>query len=563
MYKRGYKSYASSKKASPQSMTQRSYSGYNRYAKKAAGPRKKFTAYGDLAIPGFGDVGFGYDSSQKRAAKTLNKGQNYFAPSSGVATTMKTSNNPIMTASKKGAVCITQREILTTVSNTSGEGAGVFNLDVLDVNPGLSTICSWGSQIAKAFQEYKMKFRLVYTASCPSDTSGQLLIAFDHNVGNPTVPQDKQQMSNFSGCVSSQLWAPMTSNYVYSKKLYIRDGPVPSGQSAQLYDFTKILIATADVDGGAGNITFGTLYIEYEMELYMPRLQYSDESILFSQNESWTNTQTKAEIEALDFYTPQTALVGYAGAVADLPPKKLPLNVSGNLEVYCLVDAVGEFQIVFPGTGYYELTMGCLSTNGITGAPYVSWPDVSQWDFGDGIGGAWSIVNPNNDSAVPGTLLINGGGYSDNVVYTQQNIIVLVNEVGTYIDSAYNVNGESWMACMPDICFTDGVTRTSDNRVDGSFIIVNPVGQEVITYFDPSFAPLPASLITGYEHLARRPIKHVRTSKKKINKPAKAASSVPVVEEERDLKHFADSIKEDTDENRRFKKAMLEWLENQ
>jgi len=499
-----------------------------------ATPAKKFTAYGEASIPGFGSAGFNYTNE-----KRLRKPKQYIAPVSGISSVMSTSANPIMTASARGAVCITQREILTTITPRIDAPGSNFNLEIFDVNPGLSTICSWGSQLAKAFQEYKLKFRLVYTASCPSITPGQILIAFDSNVGNPTIPTDKQQMSNFSGCVSGQVWASMESNWVSSPgKLFIRDGPIPSGQSPQLYDFTKILLATADQDASLfTSSTYGTLYIEYAMELFLPKLQFADESILFSQLETNDYNLSQAQLRALDYHTPVSALFDIAGPVNDTDfTKRLVPHVKGNLEIMALMDDLGVFNIVFPTPGYYSITLGCYSTpDAGTSCPFVAWPDVSEWETGTSIGGIWSISNPSVNPAGQGGLVEQEGSLPDGVIYTQQTFLVWATGVGTYVDNQYNVNGGSWIACQMTDSYTNGATRGDDNRIYSSFILIAPVGEEAISYFDPSFAPLPSMSVSGKEHMARRSVKRFSQRHYK-SRASKAASSVPVEDEGEEIK---------------------------
>lgn len=496
--------------------------------------RGKFTAYGEASIPGFGHAGFNYDSSQKR----LQRGRNYFAPTSGVATSMKTASQPIMTASKRGgAVTITQREILTTVQGGGGEPSNPFSLTVYDVNPGLSTICSWGSELAKAFQEYKMSFRLVYTSSCPSATAGQIIIAFDHNVGNPTLPTDKQQLSNFSNCVSSQVWAPMTTGRVHSgKKFYIRDGPVPEGQSIQLYDFTKILVGLADQDQ-SDPIVFGTLYIEYTLDLYLPRLQFNDESIIFSQLAQADWDKTAAEIQALDYQTPVAALFSVAGTTGgdETVVKKTVPYVQGGLEAQCILDVTGNCTLILPQAGYYTVTFGNLSTQTTAtgGAPYMSWPDISGFDFGYACQG-WSVVNPDNLEGAPGTLHNYGGSLPDDVVYSEQQFLVYVSEPGTMAQNDYYTLGGGWLSCPINVFYTGGAAVLTTTRCYNSFISVAPISPGAISFFNPSFylPPIPsAGPMTGRKHMQSR---HVQKYESRINrrsdKPEKKAVSVPFVE---------------------------------
>lgn len=524
----------------------------------SSGRRGKFTAYGEASIPGFGSAGFTYSS------KRLMKGTNYVAPASGIATSMRTSNNPVMTASKNGAVVIKQREILTTVTSSIAATGSNFNLEVLDVNPGLSTICSWGSQIAKAFQEYRMKFKLIYTASCPSSESGQLLLAFDHNVGNPTIPQDKQQMSNFAGCTSSQVWAPMESTMQSSmKKFYIREGPVPTGQSIQLYDFTKILIGLADLPGVDFSTTYGTIYIEYELELFMPRLQYNDESIIFSQYAQNEPYKSKAEIVALDYRSPQMALCGVSGDSAfGTTLNKLPAHVAGSLEVQALIDYQGMFNIVFPQAGYYSLTLGCYSSvsTEVGGASFLAWSDPSAWELGNGIQGIWSVTNTTQppDGTKAGALgLIGGGDLPDDVTYTEQNMFIWVTSVGSWVDQQYAVFGDSWISIQTNDLYRVGNFET-DTRVNSSFIIITPVGGDVLNYFNPGFLPIPTPTISGLEHMRNRAKQKFGSKKIKKITSSKAASSVPSDIEERSeypsiTEKYIDSLEE---ELRKARKAL-------
>jgi len=482
-----------------------------RTVRRAGARRSKWSASWDSPLIGSGSIKYG---------KRLTRGTSYFAPTSGVATAMKTAANPIMTASRSGAVHITQREILTTINSGANVSGGDFNLQVFDVNPGLSTIASWGSQIAKAFQEYKLKFRLIYTASCPSATAGQLLIAFDHNVGNPTLPTDKQQMSNFSGCVSGQVWAPMTSGTVSSgKKLYVRDGPVPAGQSAQLYDFTKILIGTADLVGAEGPVvTFGTIYIEYSMELYLPRLQFSDESILFSQFPENTPYLSYAEMVAANFQSPVASLVGYPGDTTNMV-SKFPANVSGNLEVTAVVDFEGTFYLVFPVAGYYQILLSCYSTdcseNTPAGAAFMAFEDIASWGKGEGVVGVWSINNPMDDPGTPGVMLNAGGDLPDRIAFTQQEFLIYVASNGTYLNGDYTVTGTGWISTGGPDSYRGGGSQTANNVCYSSSIVVAPIGGEVLGYYNPDFLPAMPASETGMERFRKGAVKRFSNGAKR------------------------------------------------
>lgn len=512
-------------------------------SKKAGrtGPKKnrKLSAYGELSVPGFASGGFSYSSERRR--RGIARSTNYVAPQSGISTTMRTSNNPVMTASSQGgAVRITQREILTTLMSTTdnnqlpvGTQVG-FQLDVLDVNPGLGSILSWGSEISNAFQEYKMSFRLVYTSSCPSSTPGQLLIAYDLNTGNPSVPTDKTQMSNFSGCVSGQLWAPLTSNRISSKKLYVRSGPVPDGQSPQIYDFCKILLAVADQTVTQHPEVYGTVYIEYTIDLYRPRLQFDENSIIFSQYETSTPNLSAAEVKALDIYSPALSLVGLAGGTSTEFKSSFAKYARGNMEVQAYYLADEEyFYMVFPNSGYYSVTMGCNNSFGATGAQIIAWPDAGVWDVGQNTQ-IWSIINTSASNLTQGALHEDGGDLPDNINYTQQNFVVKVDVDGTYIQTDGYINGNGWIRCEvlgANSSYRAGATQNVDGRCSNAFIIVSPVSGQLMGFFDPYFSPItPIEAVSGRKHFSRQSVKKVQSMRYRPHKKveAVAASSVPV-----------------------------------
>lgn len=173
-------------------------------------------------------------------------------------------------------VTIAHREYIGTVSSATS-----FTNTTYSLNPGIAATFPWLSGVAQQFEEYDFKglvfqFRSTSANSLNSTNTalGTIIGAVQYNALNDAFAS-RQQMENYeyskSGKPSVDNLYPVECDFSQNPldNLYIRNGPVPSGADARLYDLGTFNIAA---DGSQAAAVVGELWVSYNICLYKPKL---------------------------------------------------------------------------------------------------------------------------------------------------------------------------------------------------------------------------------------------------------------------------------------------------
>ena len=188
----------------------------------------------------------------------------------------------IVNSSNKGGVIIRHREFIGDITATTG-----FNVQSYLIQPGLVTTFPWMSQIANAYEQYRLRGMIFEFQSTSSDallssaTStalGTVTMQTDYDVAD-APPSSKRQML---ACEFSCTNKPSCSfiHPIECKKsltpqsmLYTRGSiSPPAGFDQRLYDFARFNIATEGMQSAGG--VLGSLFIIYEIELFKPQFAF-------------------------------------------------------------------------------------------------------------------------------------------------------------------------------------------------------------------------------------------------------------------------------------------------
>jgi len=174
--------------------------------------------------------------------------------------------------SKGGDIRIKHREYISEVVTVANPLT--FNINYIELNPGLFSTCPWLSAIANRFESYTfLDVKLHYVPSCPATAGGSVLLAPDFDVSD-YVPPDVFVMSTYPGCIRGPSWTPMTM-HADSRLLtkLVKERMVRSTQvtdvDLKLYDAAVLYWATIG-HGTADNI--GSLWLEYDVILRTPSI---------------------------------------------------------------------------------------------------------------------------------------------------------------------------------------------------------------------------------------------------------------------------------------------------
>nr|QCC62362.1 putative capsid protein [Crucivirus sp.] len=161
--------------------------------------------------------------------------------------------------------------------------ANTFKIQSFPVNPGLESTFEWLSQIACNYEEYEFEglyfeFRSMSADALNSTNTalGQVIMAANYNASSANFT-NKAQMENYEGGVSGKPSCSIRyfvecakQKTVLSTGQYIRQGAIPTGQDARLYDLCNFQIATNGLQGTKVNL--GELWVSYQVVLRKPKM---------------------------------------------------------------------------------------------------------------------------------------------------------------------------------------------------------------------------------------------------------------------------------------------------
>lgn len=165
-----------------------------------------------------------------------------------------------------GETVIRHREYVGTVNNST-----TFSATPYALNPGLSNVFPWLTNIAANYDKYRFKsLRFDYVPAVATSTGGRITLAFNYNAGDNT-PTSKQQLFSIAPNAEQAVWAELSLPIpVIPETLYTREYLVP-GSDIKTFDMGQLIVAT---DLGSNSNTIGELYVEYECILMKPHPQF-------------------------------------------------------------------------------------------------------------------------------------------------------------------------------------------------------------------------------------------------------------------------------------------------
>lgn len=192
----------------------------------------------------------------------------------------------MMRSLPNGSITILHKEYIQDIAQTNG-----FFSNPFVCNPGLAQTFPWLSQIASAYEEYRIRgcvftFKSTTTPYNQAQSSlglGTVMMAAQYNVNNPLFT-NKRDLENYIG---SQSASPLQSQqYVLQptgplKTLYTRTGrPNDPNYDPRMYDFARFEIATTGMTPSSvipgnpiPNENIGELWVTYEIDLIKPRFR--------------------------------------------------------------------------------------------------------------------------------------------------------------------------------------------------------------------------------------------------------------------------------------------------
>jgi hypothetical protein len=160
--------------------------------------------------------------------------------------------------------------------------AGDFYQQNYAINPGLTDVAPWISQIAQNYEQWQPNGILVEFVSTSGEITGdqalgKIIVATDYradtlatkfsNVQEMLCEAYSQEAKPTSGIIHGIECAPMerTRNIYYT-----RTGGIPANSSLSDYDIAQVTVATTG--GPSANTNLGSLYIHWDVTFFKPTL---------------------------------------------------------------------------------------------------------------------------------------------------------------------------------------------------------------------------------------------------------------------------------------------------
>lgn len=185
-----------------------------------------------------------------------------------------------------GRVVVSKREYVMRVLVPPDPSE--FTVTSLSINPGLSGVFAWLSQVAANYDEYELRhlvfhYKPVISVASQSGAMGSIVIACNYNAGSPKF-ESFREMVEYSGAMETRICDQAFFGIECDPKkgqsgdhMYVRTGSVPNDEDIKTYDTGLFQIATSDInatDYPAGTL-LGHLYVEYDVVLGKPKLYSS------------------------------------------------------------------------------------------------------------------------------------------------------------------------------------------------------------------------------------------------------------------------------------------------
>jgi len=202
----------------------------------------------------------------------LVKGSRYVTPE---AITMRSKGD------ETSSVCVTNKEY---IGDLYGPDSQSFVNTSYPINPGLTQVFPWLSQIAANYDEYEFE-QLVFeyhptiseTSTATSGQSGTIILVTNYNPSQDPF-SDKEAMMQYHGGQSDRVTAESIHGVECDPKKssqgrrYTRTQPVIVGQDAKNFDLGLFQIGINNIPESYFNQQLGELWVHYKVHLHVPKL---------------------------------------------------------------------------------------------------------------------------------------------------------------------------------------------------------------------------------------------------------------------------------------------------
>jgi hypothetical protein len=181
-------------------------------------------------------------------------------------------------AGSNGDVRVVHREYFSDLLGSVAFASNAFN-----INPGLSNMFPWLSQVAGRFEAYHFN-RLSFSFETESATSatGTVLLVVDPDAAD-AAPTSKSDALAYRIKNRGAPWEPFDlptpplADAGGMSRKYVRQGALAANLDIKMYDAGQLFACTT---GQSGVAAVGELYVDYDVSLYTPQVVAGSASAL-------------------------------------------------------------------------------------------------------------------------------------------------------------------------------------------------------------------------------------------------------------------------------------------
>lgn len=263
-----------------------------------------------------------------RSANGNNQKQNQMLQRRGVAAAYaqnQRSREPKISGNAR-STRIKHRELIDTIPGSVG-----FDVhDSYNINPGLSSTFPWLSSQAAGWEQYRFHaLKFEYITRAPTSATGSVILSPDYDPQDAPPSSELVAMS-YRDASEDAPWKDQavklepSSMYPLGPRKYIRSANIPY-TDIKTYDSGVMHVSTV---GQAGTDSIGKLFVEYDVELFVPQTESSGSASDLSANSSYalfnlgvdqTTASGVGEIIAFDEEVTNPLGITNAGGVFTLP----------------------------------------------------------------------------------------------------------------------------------------------------------------------------------------------------------------------------------------------------
>jgi hypothetical protein len=164
---------------------------------------------------------------------------------------------------------IKHRELIATVTGT----VAFTNFGSFFLNPGLAATFPWLSTQAASWEQYRFhKLCFEYITRAPTSSTGSIVLSPDYDPLD-SAPTSEQQAMSYRDASEDAPWKDQevildpTAMFPLGPRKYIRSAII-GGSDLKTYDAGVMHVSTT---GQAGTDAVGKLFVEYEVEFFIPQ----------------------------------------------------------------------------------------------------------------------------------------------------------------------------------------------------------------------------------------------------------------------------------------------------